>query len=616
MSLNQSKKLLWPVCALLLLAACTQMESFNEDVSPLSDDVSASASVSEELIQPLIDQYVTEGHFWLVSKDPIPPKTVLKYGPFGHYDPASEYCGTIQSPDFTAWLVYISGDTRIDGPAPDALCLFIDVATGEYVKIPINGQISGIEWDPAFYEITENPFEGQETKASSGSTASPQARAAVAKHYAVIISGGANMENNHSRYWNNCQYIYKRLTQDLGYDKSHIYCAVADGTNPAPDMRYAYNPYTNTSYFTTSPLDFDNDGTNDIKYAATKYDITRIFNELKSKSSSIDHLLVFVTDHGSEDGRICLWNNQLLSPAELNAELNKLPNKKMDIVLGQCFSGAFVNPLTVAKNRTIATACTANETAKSEGEFSYGFFLRAWTDAFDPAKKTAVDSNGDSKVSLREAFYYAKANDYAASMGWEHPQYKSSSPLFGYIHDLAGWYNPPVIIGDDNMKADVQYTYTLTNMPVQPSSVSWSCSGELRVVSQTQSSVKVQSTLASNQYVYDNPPNIYATVTINGETDLVSKRISSIWRSGYFFNVNKIIYTADENYIVYTGYGAYDYQWVCSNSSWRIFPPTGSNRVQITAPYNSGPAAVFAIFKNPFGETVTVGQEIEPRYFY
>ena len=68
--------------------------------------------------------------------------------------------------------------------------------------------------------------------------------------------------------------------------------------------------------------------------------------------------------------------------------------------------------------------------------------------------------------------------------------------------------------------------------------------------------------------------------------------------------------------MVYTGYGAHDYQWVCSNSSWTIFPPTGSSHVYITAPANSGPAAVFAIFKNPFGETVTVGQEIQPQNNY
>jgi hypothetical protein len=609
MSLNQSKKLLWPVLALLLLAACTQMESFHEDDSQNQGDV--SASVSSDLIQPLIDQYVTEGHFWLVSKDPIPPKTVLKYGPFGHYDPASEYCGTIQSPDFTAWLVYISGDTRIDGPAPDALCLFIDVATGEYVKIPINGQISGIEWDPAFYEITENPFEGQETKASSGSTASPQARAAVAKHYAVIISGGANMENNHSRYWNNCQYIYKRLTQDLGYDKSHIYCAVADGTNPAPDMRYAYNPYTNTSYFTTSPLDFDNDGTNDIKYAATKYDITRIFNELKSKLSSIDHLLVFVTDHGSRDGKICLWNDQRMSPAELNAELNKLPNVKMDIVMGQCYSGAFVIPLTVAKNRTIATACTANETANSEGEFSYGFFLRAWTDAFDPTKTSTVNTNGDDMVSLWEAFNYAKSHDTAAVYGDEHPQFKTNPVYYGYLHDLQGVHYDPVITGSDNIRVNDVFTYTISGLPAS-TSVRWSGIGEISLSAQTNTSVKVQSTLPTNEYVSSYPTALMAYFTYNGTELWASKDIFSNWRSGYFQNVNKIFYTADGDYTVYTGYGAYGYQWGSNNSSWTFFPPSGSSHVQITGNYPTS-GMVYVVFKNPFGDTVTVGQEIQLR---
>ena len=92
MSLNRSKKLLWPVFALLLLAACTQMESFHEDDSLISDDVSTSTSVSEELIQPLIDKYAVDNRFWLVSKHPIPANTVLKYGPFGYYDSESEYC--------------------------------------------------------------------------------------------------------------------------------------------------------------------------------------------------------------------------------------------------------------------------------------------------------------------------------------------------------------------------------------------------------------------------------------------------------------------------------------------------------------------------------------------
>ena len=480
--------------------------------------------------------------------------------------------------------------------------MFVNVSTGGYEKVAIPGQVCDIEWDSSFYEITEEAFEEEDAKAISGTLASPQTQAAVARNYAVIISGGADMYNNHERYWNNCQYIYMRLTRDLGYDKSHIYCLVSDGTDPAPDMRYGYGLYK------SSPLDFDKDGVRDINYSATKSDISRVFNELKSRITSIDHLLVFVTDHGSSDGRICLWGDQLMSPEELNTELNKLPDIKMDIVMGQCYSGAFVAPLTVAKNRTIATACNANESAYSEGAFTYGYFLRAWTDAFDPTKKTQVDNNRDTMVSLREAFNYAKENDYAASINWEHPQYASNPILYGYAHELSGG-TIPLIAGSENMKADAQYTYTLM---VPATSVRWSCSSELRTINQNSSTITVQSTLPRDKYV-DVGARIYAHATVDGEENVIEKYIFSIWRSGWFSNQNKIYYTADGDYTVETGYGAHDYQWGSSNSTWTFFPPSGSSHVRITAPY-PGTATVYVAFKNPFGETVAVGQEIRLNY--
>ena len=605
MTLNQSKKLLWPVFALMLLAACTQMESFHEDDSLIKDDVSTSASVSTDLIQPLIDKYAVDGRTWYVSKDQIPANTVLKYGPLGVYDPDSEYCGTIESPEFDAWLLVIGDDPCLNGPSFDQLHLFINPDTGAYKEMHVAGMVSGVEWDDSFDKSYEGPspfsydFQGQgraETKAGSSTDG----------YYAVIINGGWNKDKNYPRYWNDCQYIYQRLTKTLGYNENNIYCLVSDGTSTAGDIPVGAHTYAN------SPLDFDNDGDNDIQYSATKQNITKVFNLLKSRISSVKHLLVFVTDHGNPGGKICLWNEKEMTAAELKAELNKLPGVKMDIVMGQCYSGAFISPLS-ASNRTIATACAANEV--SYGNNTYDYFLRWWTDAFDPAKASTVDTNHDNLTSLREAFNYAKKEPKAVS-GAEHPQYASNPTLYGYTHDLSGGSNPPVITGSDNMKADVQYTYTLTNLPVPATSVTWSCTYELRIVNQTNSTVKVQSTIPSDQYVDYIPNRIYARVMLDGEEFILIKDIRSIWRSGYFFDVNKIIYTADGDYMVYTGYGAHDYQWVCSNSSWTIFPPTGSSHVYITAPANSGPAAVFAIFKNPFGETVTVGQEIQPQNNY
>ena len=354
MTLNQSKKLLWPVFALMLLAACTQMESFHEDDSLIKDDVSTSVSVSTDLIQPLIDKYAIDGRTWFVSKNLIPANTVLKYGPLGVYDPDSEYCGTIESPEFDAWLLVIGDDPCLNGPSFNQLHLFINPDTGAYKEMHVAGMVSGVEWDDSFDKSYEGPspfsydFQGQvraETKAGSSTDGC----------YAVIISGGWNKDNNYPRYWNDCQYIYQRLTKTLGYNENNIYCLVSDGTSTAGDIPVGAHTYAN------SPLDFDNDGDNDIQYSATKQNITKVFNLLKSKNSSVKHLLLFVTDHGSPGGRICLWNETELTAAELKAELNKLPNVKMDIVMGQCYSGAFISPLS-ANSCSISIALNSSKT--------------------------------------------------------------------------------------------------------------------------------------------------------------------------------------------------------------------------------------------------------------
>ena len=612
MTLNQPKKLLWPVFALMLLAACTQLESFNEDDSLSKDGV----SISMEIIQPVINNFATRERIWSVAKKSIPANTVLKYGPYGFYDPDNEDCGTVQSPDYEAWLINFSGDARSNNSAEGAFCVFVNISTGEYKTAPIYGQICGIEWDDSIYKIADDaPVIENKEDTGEIATISEEARAAVSKHYAVIISGGANLQNNYSRYWNDCQYIYKRLTQTLGYDKSHIYCIVADGKDPAHDMVYDFliNLYTGKIVdicTTTSPLDFDGDGVDDIQYSATKQNISQVFNQLKSKASSIDHLLVFVTDHGNKGGKICLWNGQQMTPEELNTELRKLPNVKMDIVMGQCYSGGYVPYLGVSTNRTVATACSATETSNAEDIFTYDSFLHAWTDAFNPTNKTAVDKNRDNMLSLKEAFDYAKANDSAAIRNEEHPQFATSPMFYSYLHDLEGHDYSPVITGSDNLQGDNQYTYTISGLPSSVS-VSWEGLGEISLSAQTNTSVKVRSTLPTSEYVSSYPASVMANFTYSGTGLWASKEIRSIWRSGYYFNQNYIKYVAPGKYTVYTGYGATGYQWICNNSSWTIWPPQGSREVEVSGPSTGEPVILWVSFQNPFGESITVGQDIQ-----
>lgn len=597
-----------PMIAILMMVSCEKMgpDSYHEDGSEIT------AAEAVDIVRPIIHEYAEEGYFWRISKEPIPSRTTLKYGPFGSYDPSSKNCGTFKSPGFKAWLI-LFWNPLIDSLSDTGICLFVNTQTGKYEEAPISGQVSGIEWDMSFCLTEEGPAPSNETRSpktmqnrlnSSSSSSSGL--------YAVIISGGYDKWNNYSRYWNNCQYIYQRLTQTLGYDESHIYCLVADGTNPAEDMFYAYDYVNDKPLFMSSPLDFDNDGDNDIQYSATKDNISTVFNLLQAQSSSIEHLLVFVTDHGIEDGEICLWgHNQTLSPSELDSELDKLPGVKMDVVLGQCFSGAFVSPL-ACYNRTIATACSAAEQAHSQGEFTYGYFLHSWTDAFNPSNASTVDTNSDNMISLREAFLYAKSHDQAASYGWEHPQYASYPLIYGYTHDLQGADNCPVLSGSDYLSCNSSFTYTISGLP-SSTSVTWDSLGELNLTSPTNTSVTAQGYLSSSDYVSSYPAAITAYFTLEGTQYFISKEIRAIWKPGVYLGGNHIR-KGPGYYSVETGGGAYDYQWGSDNSAWVIMSPYGSSQVVVSEGQTSGPVTLWVTFKDPFGNTIVTNQQFNPTH--
>lgn len=604
MKIDLLKCFLTPMMGIfMMLVSCEKMDIG----SPYHEDGSAiTAAEAVEIVKPIIHKYAEEGYFWRISKEPINSRTTLKYGPFGNYDPSSKFCGTFKSPGYKAWLVMFWNSTA---NGPKGRCLFVNVRTGEYEEESIDGQVSGIEWDMSFCIIDEGPASSSSSKSMQNSLNLSSSTSGL---YAVIISGGYDMWNNYSRYWNDCQYIYHRLTQTLGYDENHIYCLVSDGTNPAADMMYASDSYSNTSYYMSSPLDFDNDGDNDIQYSATKANISTVFNILQAQASSIDHLLVFITDHGTQDGKICLWGGtQEMSPSEFNAELNKLPGVRMDVVLGQCYSGAFITPL-AWNNRTITTACSATEPSYGEGQFSYDYFLRCWTDAFDPSNASTVDTNSDNMISLREAFMYAKSHDPAATSGAEHPQYASSPLIYGYTHDLQGADNCPVLSGSNYLSCNSSSTYTLSGIP-SSTSVSWSSYGELNLTSPTNTSVTAQGSLSSSDYVSSSPAAIRATFTLDGTQYFVSKDISSIWKPGYYMGGNHIRGGSGQ-YSVETGPGASDYQWGSDNSAWVIMSANGSSQVTVSEGLTYSPVTLWVTFKDPFGGTIVTGQQFNTTY--
>ena len=252
--------------------------------------------------------------------------------------------------------------------------------------------------------------------------------------YAVIISGGGVPGTNYSRYWNDCSFIYSTLVDVFNFQDSNIKCLISDGTSSNVDRRIGYYSYD------SSPLDLDGDSDNDIDYAATKSNITTVFNSLSSVIGGDDHLFIFITDHGTQesgqDVRIILWGEgEYITDDEFADEVDKINAAQISLVMGQCYSGGLIDDL-AASDRVIATACDYDEVSYAMGTYTYNEFVFDWISAMageDPYENSVdADDNNDGFISFEEAFDYAEANDAAA----ETPQYYSNPDELGYVLGL------------------------------------------------------------------------------------------------------------------------------------------------------------------------------------
>lgn len=355
----------------------------------------------------------------------------------------------------------------------------------------------------------------------------PRTRSGIAlrsdNSYAVIINGGGNPEWNWNRYWNHCAAVYSILVNTYRFPKDHIYVLMSDGTNPAADMRFINGGYT------SSPLDLDGDGSADVQYAATKQNISTVFNILSRKLTSADNLFIYTTDHGYQiDGThvgMCLWNENI-TDVEFAREIDKVNARSINICMMQCHSGGFMDDLR-RNNRIITTSCTQDQGATARPpDFAYSEFAYHWISAV--AGKTPygvrvyADANGDGVVSMREAFEYAKRMDQWKKT--ETPQYSSTPSSLGTRLSLRG----PIhfISGPSTICAEGRYT---VGGLLDGETVQWQVSKGLRIVSGQDSA----SVLVAADALFESG-NITAVVRANGAnpTRMVQK-VTTEKESGY-----------------------------------------------------------------------------------
>lgn len=568
----------------------------SEVVSSGKADQFISKEKALQIIEPIANKYPER---WIdISNDVIPSGCRIAYNSFGEKTELEDI-KYYDSPKYDSWLLVVGPDVRINGPQR-LLHIFMNALTGEYSEIWLEGRAI-MEWDTSrniYLEHEENCQPRNMTMATSSATGPTQ--------WAVILSGGVNSSSNYARYWNDCQYAYRMLTQRLNYPSSHIFCLVSDGTNPGIDRRLSDNSYD------SSPLDFDGDGIADIGYSATKSNVSTVFNQLRTLVSDGDEVLLFVTDHGTKSSGtafINLWGGQTFSPLELNTELSKLgPNVNIDVVLGQCYSGAFI-PTLKADKRTIITASGDDEVSRGSDTNGFDYFLKQWTEAFYSISPSVpgTHSNGDGYLSSLEAFQYA-LTEPMANLGLEHPQINNGPDAFSWGHDLKGHSFVPYISGPDYSSTNISSIYTLHNLP-STYSRTWTYSNNLRRITSNSNSI----TIAGN-----NPTSVFvsygASVTASfsdiGLNIPIKKGIAAVWKPGSYIGLN-LIKGGNGTYYVgaYNWDGTYGFNWECDNPSWVITGQNDSNPyhyVYISEGNTMDPVPLMVTFFDPFGEMIFV----------
>lgn len=247
--------------------------------------------------------------------------------------------------------------------------------------------------------------------------------------YAVIISGGYNLKNNHIRYWGDAAFIYSTLTLKYGYPKANVYALISDGLDPTPDR----------SDETNSPADLDGDGIPDTYASATAVNVSNVFAALQAQMQPTDQLFVFLTDHGGPteggtewDVELNLWNEELLTDYQL-AALTESIACPVFFAMEQCYGGGFLDNLNQT-NRAIATAAQWDESSYAGDTFPYfnqwAYHFTAALRGFYPDNQAPWvdrescngDLNGDGYVSFQEASHYAMVHKYPD----DHPMYNEN----------------------------------------------------------------------------------------------------------------------------------------------------------------------------------------------
>jgi hypothetical protein len=466
------------------------------------------------------------------------------------------------TPNSSSWMFFVD-DIPMGNWCHPCRYIYVDCETGELTSHNHSMPPIGIKMKPLVEQRVNSKtllYDGREMRKllrKSMTADCPLNRNTASNEYAVIINGGIDSTMNYIRYWNDCAAIYSTLVNVYGYNRNNIYVLMSDGTNPAKD-RNTYFGYD------SSPLDLDGDGTNDIQYAATRTNVISVLNSLSSTLTADDDLFIYTMDHGGRQNNnsyLCLWNNEKIFDFEFASYLANIHAKSINICMGQCYSGGFIDDLSNSKY-VIATACKSNEFSYAL-DYWYDAFVYYWTaavaGAYPNGTSANADTNNDGYISMREAFDFASYMDNAN----ETPQYSSSPLTFGNFLCLS---YPELQISGDTVLCDTE-TYVVAGIP-SGYTINWTIDNNNFTITPSGNQCTV-SYIGSQQYSL---ANLTANICYGGYLiEQITKSIISgtselgdLVFSNYYGEGNWIEGNVGNVVAVESGYNPYYNQYECN----------------------------------------------------
>lgn len=267
-------------------------------------------------------------------------------------------------------------------------------------------------------------------------------------NYALLFSGGKRFADAHKRYWNNLKFLYQTLRSKYGYPADHIIVVYKEGKPNDGEMPVDYpatvDGFSNAIHFIASKLN----GTQDLLFYSTNhgggYDETGNVNH----SGEPDAVPGDETDRYSMDETLFYYKDEKMYMTDdyLAEKLGSLHYKTLLSIFQQCFGGGFIKDVNHRDNILIS--------ASSEFQFSYGLpdlsfdvfskhFIAALNGFYPDNSPCNADSNGDGRISVLEAFNFAKSRDDP-----------KETCLLEDNKDGIGSHDPGIVVGKDGFVAN------------------------------------------------------------------------------------------------------------------------------------------------------------------